>query len=72
MFSLKQGLTELAISRKNRICCIVLEYGATIDLVTADGGFDFSGDFNHQENQVGLLLVSQLAWQLLFRRKEGL
>ena len=47
------------------------KYGATIDLVTADGGFDFSGDFNHQENQVGLLLVSQLAMATAVQKKGG-
>lgn len=47
------------------------KYGATMDLVTADGGFDFSGDFNHQENQVGLLLVSQLAMATAVQKKGG-
>jgi hypothetical protein len=47
------------------------KYGAKMDLVTADGGFDFSGDFNHQENQVGLLLVSQLAMTTAVQKKGG-
>lgn len=47
------------------------KYGASMDLVTADGGFDFSGDFNLQENQVGLLLVSQLAMASAVQKQGG-
>ena len=47
------------------------KYGGMMDLVTADGGFDFSGDFNHQENQVGLLLVAQLAMATAVQKQGG-
>lgn len=47
------------------------KYGASVDLVTADGGFDFSGDFNNQESQIGLLLVSQLAMASVVQKKGG-
>eukprot|EP00798_Chlamydomonas_sp_ICE-L_P017308 gene17308-23617_t len=32
----------------------------TVDFVTADGGFDFSGSFNHQEERAMHLVVTQL------------
>eukprot|EP00798_Chlamydomonas_sp_ICE-L_P012831 gene12831-46_t len=32
----------------------------TVDFVTADGGFDFSGNFNHQEERAMQLVVAQL------------
>lgn len=59
------------ITREPNLLHCAGKYGATIDLVTADGGFDFSGDFNHQENQVGLLLVSQLAMATAVQKKGG-
>lgn len=35
----------------------VSRYGSSMDLITADGGFDFSKDFNKQE-----LIISNLMW----------
>jgi hypothetical protein len=36
-------------------------YGGSMDLVTGDGGFDFSTDFDHQEVNVLPLLYAQIA-----------
>jgi 23S rRNA U2552 (ribose-2'-O)-methylase RlmE/FtsJ len=47
------------------------KYGASIDLVTADGGFDFSIDYNTQENQMGELLISQLALATAVQKQGG-
>jgi hypothetical protein len=59
------------ITREENLLHCSGKYGATMDLVTADGGFDFSGDFNHQENQVGLLLVAQLAMASAVQKQGG-
>jgi len=46
-------------------------YGASMDLVTADGGFDFSGDFNTQESQMGALLFSQVVFASALQKQGG-
>lgn len=60
------------ITKEENLLYCAGKYGATMDLVTADGGFDFSGDFNHQENQIGLLLVSQLAMATAVQKQGGI
>lgn len=37
-------------------------HNSQMDLITADGGFDFSVDFNKQENISGKLILSQIAF----------
>eukprot|EP00873_Tetraselmis_striata_P026986 jgi/Tetstr1/447250/TSEL_034687.t1 len=41
------------------------------DLITADGGFDFSGDFNSQERNVLRMLVSEVLCAILALRDGG-
>lgn len=40
-------------------------------LVTGDGGFDFSMDFNLQEEMIGKLLFAQMAYALCISKKGG-
>jgi len=47
------------------------KYGATMDLVTADGGFDFSKDFNKQEISIANLLWGQVCYALVLQRLGG-
>jgi 23S rRNA U2552 (ribose-2'-O)-methylase RlmE/FtsJ len=49
----------------------VKKYGASMDLVTADGGFDFSKDFNHQEISITNLLWGQVCYALCLQAKGG-
>lgn len=48
------------------------KYGGKMDLVTADGGFDFTMDYNTQESQMGILLISQLAFASGVQKKGGI
>lgn len=41
------------------------------DLITADGGFDFSGDFNSQERNVLRMLISEVLCALMSLRDGG-
>jgi 23S rRNA U2552 (ribose-2'-O)-methylase RlmE/FtsJ len=41
------------------------------NLVTADGGFDFSIDFNHQENLSGRLIFAEIIASLLLLKEGG-
>jgi 23S rRNA U2552 (ribose-2'-O)-methylase RlmE/FtsJ len=49
----------------------VRKYGSSMDLVTADGGFDFSKDFNHQEISITNLLWGQVCYALCLQKKGG-
>lgn len=50
---------------------IAKKYESSIELVTADGGFDFSFDFNKQENVISKLLFAQIAYALCIQKKGG-
>ena len=47
------------------------KYGSSMDLITADGGFDFSLDFNQQEIIVSRLLYAQMTFAILLQRQGG-
>jgi 23S rRNA U2552 (ribose-2'-O)-methylase RlmE/FtsJ len=43
----------------------------SVDLITADGGFDFSVDFNKQEENFTRLFLSEICTALLLQKKHG-
>ena len=47
------------------------KYGSTMDFITADGGFDFSLDFNKQEINIAKLLFGQIAYAISMQKKGG-
>jgi 23S rRNA U2552 (ribose-2'-O)-methylase RlmE/FtsJ len=47
------------------------KYASSMDLITADGGFDFSSDFNNQEISIASLLFAQIAFALCMQKKNG-
>lgn len=47
------------------------KYRGTMDLITADGGFDFSVDFNHQETVSSKLVFSQIAFAIAMQKYMG-
>jgi 23S rRNA U2552 (ribose-2'-O)-methylase RlmE/FtsJ len=50
---------------------IIEKYPSKMDLITADGGFDFSIDFNLQECSIGKLLFAQVAYALCLQKYKG-
>ena len=50
---------------------LVAKYGSQMELVTADGGFDFSQDFNRQELCILPLLVAQICFGLCLQKYQG-
>jgi len=58
------------LSMDNYIHCRE-KYGSTMDLITADGGFDFSLDFNKQEINIAKLLFGQVMYALSMQKKGG-
>ena len=58
------------LSLQNFIHC-KNNYGGTMDLITADGGFDFSIDFNNQEVQIAKLLFAQVCFAITMQKQGG-
>jgi len=50
---------------------VIEKYPSKMDLITADGGFDFSIDFNMQECSIGKLLFAQVAYALCLQKYKG-
>lgn len=50
---------------------VIQKYPSKMDLITADGGFDFSIDFNLQECSIGKLLFAQVAYALCLQKYKG-
>lgn len=48
-----------------------MKYRNTMDIITADGGFDFSKDYNHQENDLTKLLLAQVFYAISLQRSKG-
>ena len=48
-----------------------LKYHGTMDLITADGGFDFSNDFNKQEIISSKLIMCQIAFATAMQKQGG-
>lgn len=49
----------------------MLKYKNSMDFITADGGFDFSIDFNKQEEIAFRLIFSQIAFAITMQKKGG-
>jgi len=49
----------------------VKKYGSSMDIITGDGGFDFSVDFNSQEINISRLLFGQVAYALCLQKQRG-
>jgi len=47
------------------------KYGHSIDYITGDGGFDFSGDFNRQEEFIARLLFGQIVYAIRMQKPGG-
>jgi len=69
---IERGLDETGniISLENFAHCKE-KYASSMDLITADGGFDFSVDFNSQEINISKLLISQIFFALVMQKKGG-
>ena len=58
------------MSAENLRYCF-LKYGGTMDLITGDGGFDFSVDFNNQETVSSKLIFCQIAFAVAMQKHMG-
>jgi 23S rRNA U2552 (ribose-2'-O)-methylase RlmE/FtsJ len=69
---IENGIDETGdiLSKENFQYC-KNKYGSSIDFITADGGFDFSNDFNNQEASIVKLLFAQIAYALCMQKENG-
>jgi len=65
----KDGTGNLLSLENYLHCCN--KYKHTMDFITADGGFDFSSDFNHQELLAQTLVVSEVLYALSLQKTGG-
>jgi 23S rRNA U2552 (ribose-2'-O)-methylase RlmE/FtsJ len=49
----------------------IAKYGSTMDIITGDGGFNFSVDFNNQESNMEVLLFGQIVYALCMQKRGG-
>jgi 23S rRNA U2552 (ribose-2'-O)-methylase RlmE/FtsJ len=63
------GKGDLMNPENLRFC--YTKYKGTMDLITADGGFDFSVDFNNQEKTSLKLMFSQIAFAIAMQKEKG-
>lgn len=47
------------------------KYGSSMNIITGDGGFDFSNDFDNQEINTNRLLFAQICYALCLQKKGG-
>lgn len=47
------------------------KYGGSMNIITGDGGFDFSVDFNSQEQNISQLLFGQIVYALVMQKYKG-
>jgi len=48
------------------------KYGSSMDIITGDGGFDFSLDFNNQEISISRLLFAQICFAVSMQKRNGI
>ena len=59
------------ITNVNNLRYCYTKYNGTMDIITADGGFDFSVDFNNQESSILKLILCQIAFAIAMQKKGG-
>ena len=68
---------ELGVDNKGdlfnhkNLCYCNKNFKNNMDIITADGGFDFSVDFNNQERNAFRLILTQIAYALCMQKKGG-
>lgn len=48
------------------------KYGSTMEIITGDGGFDFSTNFNQQEQNITQLLFAQMCFAVCMQKRDGM
>ena len=57
--------------KEDNLKYIIQKHAHSMDIITADGGFDFSADFNQQEQLAFRLIFTQVIYALVMQKKNG-
>jgi len=70
--TIEKGVTGTGdLLRTENLIHYYTNYHNSMDIVTGDGGFDFSIDFNHQELLASKLLFAQICFALAIQKERG-
>lgn len=61
----------LSLSNYDACCAKYGQQGQQMEFISADGGFDFSSDFNHQEILAQNLIVAEVLYAISLQKYEG-
>ena len=56
---------------ENNLKYMINNFSNSMDIITGDGGFDFSADFNKQESTAFRLIFTQVIYALIMQKKNG-
>ena len=70
--NIENGVTNDGdLYKKNNFLQLQNKYGNSMDLITADGGFDFSLDYNMQEKNMLRLIYTEILYAIVLQKKGG-
>jgi len=56
---------------ENNLKYVIQNFSGSMDIITGDGGFDFSADFNKQESNAFRLIFTQVIYAVIMQKKGG-
>ena len=56
---------------ENNLKYVIQNFAGSMDIITGDGGFDFSADFNKQESIAFRLIFTQVIYAVIMQKKGG-
>lgn len=68
---IEKGINNCDLTSSENFLYLIKKYKHKFELITADGGFDFSGDFNNQETLSQPLILAEVLFALYFQKKNG-
>ena len=68
---IEKGVDNCDLTSSQNYQYLLKKYKHTFDIITADGGFDFSGDFNNQETLSQPLILSEILLAISFQKPNG-
>jgi len=68
---IEKGIKNCDLTSSENYSYLIKKYQQKFDIITADGGFDFSGDFNNQETLSQPLILAEIFFALTFQKKNG-
>tara|TARA_Y100000816_G_C26062672_1_gene558160 strand:+ start:284 stop:1420 length:1137 start_codon:yes stop_codon:yes gene_type:complete len=70
--NIENNIYNCDITTSNVFNKMIQKYPYYYDIITSDGGFDFSGDFNNQELLSQPLIFSEILYAIAFQKKGGI